>query len=272
MQFRYTLFICFLIRPVSVCSQDINLFHARKLALSGSDVTCSDTWSGLSNPAGLGMYSSFDIGINYNNRFFISELSSQVIVSTIPTEYGVISPWLSYYGSELYNESQFCLGYGKLLANWISMGVCIAYNMQTVETTSERASAITGQVGMITIPVKGLRIGVDVKNPTGSAYGRFKGEKLPSGLDLGISYSEEQNYLLALQTNWNDFKTFSCSMGAEYYIIPGLIVRAGLKFPAALSYSFGSGFIFRKLTIDLGFEQHSVLGMSSAFTIHYTIK
>lgn len=272
MQFRYILFFHFLIHAISAYPQDINLFHARKLSLSGSDVTCSDTWSGISNPAGLGMYSSFDVGINHNNRFFVSELSTKAIVSTIPTDYGVISPMFSYYGGELYNESQFCLAYGKLLANWLSMGVHIAYHVQAIETSSERASAITGRIGIIAIPVEGLRIGLDVKNPTGSAYGRFEGEELSSGLHLGISYSEEQNYLLAIQTNWNDFNTFSCSMGAEYYITHYLIVRAGLKYPTAISYSFGPGFIFRKFTIDLGFEYHAVLGLSSACTMCYKIK
>ena len=253
-------------------SQDANLFDARSLGLSGSNVACSDPWSGINNPAGLGLHSSLDISINYNNRFLLSELSTQTIISTIPTVLGNISPSFSYYGGHQYNEIHMVFAFGKLLAKWLSAGINFGYYMQTIEATNKRASALTGQIGIIAIPHKGLKIGINIINPTGSAYGGFKGEEIASGLQAGISISEEQNYGLAAQINYSEFEIFHYSMGAEYFLAEYLSICAGLKFPASLSFSFGLGMEFQRLSIDFGFEQHSILGLSSAFSMGYKIK
>jgi hypothetical protein len=272
MQLKFLLLISFIGITNAVFSQGANLFDARSLSLSGSNVTCSDSWSGIYNPAGLGLHSSLDISINYSNRFLLSELSTQTIVSTIPTILGNISPSFRYYGGNQYNECNLVFAFGKQLAKWLSAGINFGYYMQTIEATNKRASAIAGQIGVIAIPLKGLKVGINIINPTGSAYGRFKGEELASGLQAGISLSGEQSYCLAVQINYSEFEICNYSMGAEFFIAEYLSIRAGLKFPASLSFSFGLGMEFQRLSIDFGFEQHSILGLSSAITMNYKIK
>lgn len=272
MQNKCTLFICIFFITGYVSAQDIVFIDARSVGLSGSCISCSDIWSGVNNPAGLGMQSCFEIGINYNNRFLLSELSTRSVITTIPTEFGVISSSYSYYGGKPYNENHLSLAYGKLLCSWLAVGVNFAYHLQSIEAISEKFSAITGQIGIIAIPVKGLRIGLNIKNPTASAYGRLKGEELSSGMQVGISYSEEQSFFLAAQLNYSEFKAFTYSMGAECFLARYFSLRAGLKFPASVSFSFGFGVRFQRFSIDMGFEQHSVLGLSSAFSIDYKIR
>ncbi len=272
MHLKITVFIYLIGIPNFANTQDVNLFDARSLGLSESVITCSDTWSGIYNPAGLGLNSSFDIALNYSNRFLLPELSTQTIVSTIPTELGNISPSYSYYGGKQYNENHLMLAYGKKLAKWLSVGINFAFHVQTIVAVNERASALTGQLGIIATPAKGLRIGLNIINPTASSYGRLKGEELASGLQVGISLSGEQSYCLAAQINYSEFEIFTYSMGAEYFPAKYLSIRTGLKFPASLSFSFGLGTNFQRFSIDFGFEQHSILGLSSAFTMAYKIK
>lgn len=272
MHLKFFLLISFIGITNAVFAQDANLFDARTLGLSGSNVTCSDPWSGIHNPAGLGLTSSLDISINYSNRFLLSELSTQTIISTIPTILGNISPSFRYYGGDQYNECHLVFAYGKLLAQWLSAGINFGYHLQTIEATNLRASALAGQIGVIAIPLKGLKIGIHIINPTGSAYGRFKGEEIASGLQAGISLSEEQSYCLAVQINYSEFEIFNYSMGVEYFPAEYLSIRTGLKFPASLSFSFGLGMKFQRFSIDFGFEQHSIIGLSSAISMSYKIK
>ncbi len=272
MQSKYTLIICLIFASTSVFAQDANLFDARSLGLSGSNVTASNTWSGMNNPAGLGMHSAFHLGLSYNNRYMVPEMGTQAVVANIPAGPGTLSSSFIYFGAKQYHESHMVLAYGKTLAKWLSMGINFAYHSQSVEAIKKRASAITGEIGLIAIPAKGLEIGLNIKNPTQSAYGRLKGEGLSSGMQTGISLSEDKNYVVAAQINWNEFRDFTFIMAAECFIVKYLFIRVGMKFPVSQSFSFGLGTNFQRFSMDLGFEQHSVLGLSSALSISYKIR
>ncbi len=252
-------------------AQDASVHNARSIGLAGSDVTCTDLWSGIHNPAGLGLHASYDIGLNYSNRFLMPELGTSSVISAIPVGSGTFSPAYSYFGAKPYNENHIALAYGRLLAKWLSMGIQLAYHRQSVEALDQKSSAITGQVGLLAIPAKCLRIGLHVKNPAGSAYGRLKGEELDSGVQTGISLSEEHNYFLAAQVNWCGFEDFYYSMGAEYFLVKELSIRGGIKFPASTSFSFGLGTNLHNFSLDIGFEQHTILGLSSSFSLAYKI-
>jgi hypothetical protein len=269
MFFRFSLFISLTGIVIPVFAQDVNLYDARSLSLSGSNITCSDAWSGIDNPAGLGMFSFFNIAYSYNNRYLVPELNTHNIVSSIPTSVGNISPFFSYFGGKLYSESHLIIAYGKMLAKWLSLGINFGYHIQRIEAIYERESAITGQIGIIAIPAKGVRIGININNPNGSAYGRKKSEKLVSGLQTGISLSRDKSYLLALQVNYNEFETLTYSMGAECIIAELFVIRTGIKYPESLCFSFGTGFDFQRFSVEIGFEQHSILGLSTALTLSF---
>lgn len=272
MHFRFSFFIFLTGIGISVSAQDIYQYNARSLGISASCLTISDTWSGVHNPAGLGIYPFFDIALNYSNQFMVPELSTQSIIISIPTSFGNISPSFSYYGGKLYSESHMMMAYGKMLWKWLSLGINFGYHSQRTDHTSVKESALTCQIGIIFIPANTVRIGIQILNPTRSAYGRIRGEELDSDFQTGISFSNGNSYCIALQINYPEFEKLTYSLGVECFIADYLTLRTGLKYPEILSFSFGIGLKFQRFSIDLGFEQHSILGLSSACTLAFKIK
>jgi hypothetical protein len=273
MHLRFILSFCWIVLCFgNSAAQTGILCTARSLAISGADIAGSSEWSGIDNPAGLGDYSHYYLGVSYQNRFMIPELGSQLLCGTIPTTGGTFSPVINYFGSKSLNRMNLSLAYGLSLNAWFSAGIKLGYHRVAVEATMHQASAITGDLAVIVKPLEGFALGAMLVNPTRTRYNNFSGERLPGSLQLGISYSGKNTFCIASKLNWDDFQRLICSFGAEYELYKFLSIRAGIWFPDRLSYSFGLGMSFGLFRFDLGGEQHPLLGLSSAISLSYKIR
>jgi hypothetical protein len=273
MHLRFILFVVwFVILSLCVHAQAVNSGSARAIAMSEADITGISGWAGLDNPAGLGEYDSYSLNISYQNRYMLPELGTQLICGTIPTAGGTFSPILSYFGSDAYNETRIGLAYGLALNTWLNAGIRLGYHRVDIEATMHQASAVTGDLALIAKPSDGVAIGAFLINPTRTRYNDLSGNLLPGALQLGISYSDESRFCIATSVNWDDFHKVDWKLGSEYEFCKLLRIRAGIRLPERLSYSFGVGMTFGTLCFDLGFEQHPFLGLSSAMALSYKIK
>jgi hypothetical protein len=266
MRFYIASIIIVVIPTVHAYPQDGSVNSARSLALSGVNVTLTECWSGLNNQAGLAFQSDKVLGINCNNRFMVSELSTQTVIANIPTAAGTLASSFSYFGGSVYHEDHLSLAFGKELLKWLSAGIGLNYHYFEVDATNRRAEALSGDIGVLLMPLDGFRIGLQVFNLTKSKYNNSDKKHLASGLKLGITYSEENNFLLGSQIDWDDHKQLNVLMGAECLLMKSLFVRFGIKLPYNTSYSFGIGTHLKHMNLDLGFEQHPCLGLSSALS------
>ena len=62
------------------------------------------------------------------------------------------------------------------------------------------------------------------------------------------------------------------AFGTEYFLAKTLALRLGAQFPSVTSYTFGIGYYGSRLSLDLGFEQHPLLGLSSALSVNINLK
>lgn len=253
-------------------AQIVENLSAFDIAMSGADITSDNEWSGLQNPAALANYRYTTLGVSYHNRFLIPELGSQLFCATVATKKGTFLPVLSYFGSKRYNQSSLSIAYGLELSSWLDMGINMGYHRIVIEAGSRTSSAISGDIGLIIRPVERIALGVLLINPTQTRFNDASGEYLPGSLQLGFSYSEEKQFCLTSQFCWVDFVRLSCAFGSEYQLFKLLSLRAGVRFPDITTYSFGMGWTFDRLSIDLGFEQHPWLGLSSVISLSYKIR
>jgi hypothetical protein len=250
-----------------VYGQDELRCNARSVGLSGISTALTDEWSCKNNQAGLAFYQKKKIGINCDDRYMLSEISTQTVMTSMPAGAGEMASSFIYFGCRQYNEENICVAYGRVLLKWFGAGIAINYFRYSLEATGEKASAITGDIGILAIPFDELRIGLQTINISQSRFHNSARRNIPSGLKLGVSYSEkDENYLVGVQMDWENYNFLNIRIGAEYLILKSLFIRFGVKLPNNSSYSLGLGTHLKRTEIDLGFEQHTCLGLSSSLS------
>jgi hypothetical protein len=271
----------FYVIPVIIfyCLLSVNLYaqtgmvcSVRAIAISEADITGSSGWSCVDNPAGLGSFSHFSIGISYFNRYMVPELGTQSICTTLPTLRGTFSPLFSHFGSRIFNRMEVRLAYGLALNKWLSAGVRMGYQTIHIEAVMYRASVVTGDLALIVKPAENLAIGAFLVNPMQTKYNDPSRNRSSGNMKIGITYFQQDQFCLASSLNWEEFKRITAGLGSEYTVCSFLSLLAGVQFPDHLNYSFGIRISSKSFRFDVGFENHPVLGLSPALAFSCKIK
>lgn len=80
-------------------------------AVANASVADSRHWSAFSNPASIGYVSAMNFGFQYENRYFLSELSTKSIDFVLPSRLISTGISASYFGYSLYNEIMLGIGF-----------------------------------------------------------------------------------------------------------------------------------------------------------------
>lgn len=250
-----------------VFAQSVNVTDARSHALALSIEATGQSYFGMSNPAGLATNTHLQIGMNYQNRFILYELGFMSVSTVIPVGKGTFAGRINYFGTASLYESGFALSYGHTISSWLAAGIDLNYHFLSVEALQEKRSAVTGNLGVLVIPTNELVFGIYYINPNNTKYGfRVGGENI-SSLQVGGSYAEVDKYLVACKINWTGFHWIDFAMGTEVNLGENIVVRGGIRLPSAPAYSFGAGMCYSSVQIDLSFDNHPVLGLSSSASV-----
>jgi len=244
---------------------------ARSAGMANASVTLSDIWSTNQNQAGLGYLTAPAVGIYYENRFAVKELSLKSGSFAYPTKSGVLALSVSQFGYDKYNENTVGLAYAKSFGKVLSIGLQLDY-MQThiAEDYGSKGTAVA-EFGLIAQPIKNLAIGAHVYNPTRSKIADYDDEKVPTIMRLGLSYNFSQKVILAIETE-KDLKNDAIfKAGLEYTIVENLYFRAGIA-SNPLKNTFGLGYAYKRFKIDFAFSTHRVLGMTPHLSLIYSFK
>jgi hypothetical protein len=236
-------------------------------SLSGSGTALSNIYSVNNNQAGLANFRKAAFAINYNNRYFIPELAGQSILASIPLGKGTFGTSIDHFGSKFLNENKLSVSYGLRLFNWLNAGMEMNYHQLRIETPGEKSETISGNIGLQAITKDHFIIGIQLENPTKSQYVNSGNNTLYSSFKAGISYSVPASFLITSQLDWDDFEKIAVIAGTEYWLIKNLSIRFGMRLVENPSFSFGTGMIYNRIAVDFGFQQHPVLGLSSAVSI-----
>ena len=81
------------------------------------------------------------------------------------------------------------MNYTRKLADYISLGVQLNYIQVNIGDAYDQRSAVTEEIGVLVTPNDEIAIGVYLMNPTRSKLADFDDERLPTKLEIGLSYS-----------------------------------------------------------------------------------
>jgi hypothetical protein len=269
---RFVLLPAFLISfTLSVYSQFNFPLGSRPAALANTYVMESDLWSVSHNQAGLGFYDHFAIGFHHENKFLVKEQSLHAVALAIPVKPGTFGLSYSYFGYEMYNESKIGLGFGKTLGEKFSAGVQLNYHRIFIQGDFGNRNSLSVEGGIQYRPVKSIAIGIHLFNPTKAKISPNDQDTIPTILRAGFSYKPYEKLWLGLETEKTLDKDLRVKAGVEYRLFESLFLRTGIV-TNPVQNTFGLGYEIAKVSADIAFTHHEILGFTPHFTIRFKFR
>lgn len=242
---------------------------ARQAGMANTGVTSTEVWANFYNQAGLGYIQSTQIGVFYENRFVVDQLSMQSLSFAFPVKGGTFGMNWTLFGSSAYYESKLALGFGKAFTDAFAAGIQLDLLSVFFDETYPNASAVTMEAGILAQPIKNLYLGVHVFNPIGSSFHSFVDETIPINFTAGLGYWFSEKLFTAAEIEKSSEFPAYFKGGIEYRFYPPLLARIGISSSQMSRYSFGLGFEKKYIQADIAFSHHPYLGFTPHISVNY---
>lgn len=225
-------------------------------------------WSSFRNPALLASFHDFSAGINYENRFNISELGSRTAAMIIPAGKPSLGIIYSHFGFSHFNRQTFGIACGTMLWENISAGVQIDYFFEKVSEKYDNIHSVTFEGGLTIRPAENINIGVHVFNPLPNS---LRKRTLPSFIRAGAGIMLNENLFAGAEAEMCTGSTLILRTGFEYGLTDDLFVRGGFSSRNS-SFSFGLGYSFDRISLDMSFAGHERLGITTSLSLIFLLR
>ena len=253
----------------SFAGTDNNPVGARAAGMANSAVVLKDIWSVNHNQAGVAYLTKPTVGLYFENRFLIQELSLASLAVAYPIANGVMSLNLTHWGFSNFNTTKIGFAFSKKFGEKISGGLQLDYFNTFLSAEYGNRGAVVAEVGILAEPIDNLLIGAHVYNPTRAKIASYNDERLPTILNIGVGYHFSKNILLSIETEKNLIEPIIFKSGIEYMYLDKFFLRAGISTNPIFN-TFGFGYIFKTVKVDLAFSRHQVLGLIPHFSVNYS--
>jgi len=239
----------------------------RPASLANTYVMQADIWSVYHNQAGLGFYPHFSLGFHHENKFVIPEYSLHAIALTLPVKPGTFGLSYSYFGYEKYNESKIGLGFGKNFGERFSAGVQTNLHHVYIDGEFENRNALTVEGGIQYKANEKFAFGIHVFNPARAKISAYNSDTITTTFRAGTSYIPFEKLFIGLEIEKHPDKEPVFKAGIEYQLIESLFLRTGI-FTNPVQNTFGIGYKIKRISADIAFTHHQILG----FTPHFSLQ
>jgi len=242
-------------------------------AVANASVADSRHWSAFSNPASIGYVSAINFGFQYENRFFLSELSTKSIDFVLPSRLMSTGISASYFGYSLYNEIMLGIGFSRNFSDKFSLGVQLDYYAAYFAASDKYYGAFFPQIGLNASLTPDFHLGFSTFNPFQSMIKAVDTSKrIPSVFSLGVEYYLSPELNFKAQVDKEISSNFRTALGAEYSLLNFLTVKAGAYHNDYLVPWFGFSTDFASFSFNLNTELHPLLGLVSMASVRYFFK
>ncbi len=241
---------------------------ARSAALSNASVTLADGWCTFNNQAGLGFLKSPVFGFHFENRFLVKELSAQAGTFAMPFKPGALAISYRFFGYSKYYESKFGLAYGMKFTNRFAAGVQINYLQTHIAEGYGNSNALAAEFGLLAQPIDNFYVGAHIFNPTMTRHNGLPEEIIPTVFRLGFSYVFDGKATILFETEKDLVLKPAYKGGIEVKAVGNLFLRGGFS-TGYEQYSFGLGYKYKKVIVNMAFSRHYVLGFTPYASIEF---
>jgi len=240
----------------------------RSMSMSNASVALHDVWSYHNNPGALAKVDRLSAGLAYENRFLLRELQSQGLTVAVPLKVGVLSVGGLTYGYTQFRSTKAGLGYSMPLSERFYAGVQLNYQGIQLSQNYGNANTVTAEAGLYAEVTDKWSMGFSVFNLSRTRLSEFKDDRLTTVMRLGTSYEFSKKLLIAAEFEKSIEYDLRFKSGLEYQIIDDFYFRGGIA-TAPVEFSFGTGYNFGIIQLDLGTAYDMILGWSPHFSITY---
>lgn len=244
---------------------------ARSMSMSNASVGLHDVWSYHNNPGALAKLDRLSAGLAYENRFLLRELQSQGLTIAIPLKVGVLSIGGLSYGYSQFRSTKAGLGYSLPLSDRFYAGVQLNYQGIQLAQNYGNANTVTAEAGLFAEVTENWNMGFSVFNLSRTRLSEFQDDRLTTVMRLGTAYSFSKKLLVSAEFEKSIDYNVRVKAGLEYQIVKDFYFRGGVA-TAPVEFSFGTGYDFGAIQLDLGTAYDLILGWSPHFSLTYQAK
>jgi len=225
-------------------------------------------WSSFQNQALLTGNKSFAAGINYENRFNISEIGTRTGGVIIPAGEASLGVIYSHFGYTHFTRQLAGLSCGLSLSDAVDAGVQIDYIAERTSGEYDNRHILTFEAGLLISPKENISIGIHLFNPV---PGSIRKSFLPTGLRAGAGIDLSKVLFAGAEAEMSTGEKLIIRTGFEYKVFEKIMLRGGLS-TGNTSFSFGLGYRYKALNLDLSFATHERLGITSNASVIFIFK
>ncbi len=225
-------------------------------------------WSSFSNQALLAENHSVMIGVNYENRFFLKELGTRSVGGIFPAGNASVGVHYSSFGYSGFRRETAGIASGLALSESISAGIQIDYFSEKTYGEYDNNQYVTFEAGMICKFASGVIIATHLFNPVPNS---LRKSGLPSSLRTGAGIELSNVLFTGVEAEMTTGRKIIIRTGFEYEAAKKIWLRGGFS-TENTSFSFGLGYLFKSVKIDLSFATHEKLGITSGASLIFKIR
>ena len=267
--FLPVIFILIVLQSVSGQSDNFPL-GSRAAALGNAYSMESDLWSVQHNQAGLGFYPHFSIGFHHENKFVVSEYNLHAVAVSLPVNAGTFGVSYSYFGYSAYNESKVGLAFGKQFGNGFSAGIQVNYHHNYLEGEFGKRNTLSFEGGIQFKAGENVVLGAHLFNPTRAKISYVQ-DTIPTIFRTGVSLTPLEQIKVLFQMEKRLDSKLRLQSGLEYRLLESLYLRGGIMTQPFLS-TFGLGYKIKKISADVAFSRHQILGFTPHFSLQVKLR
>lgn len=243
---------------------------AKSAAMGRTSLLRQGAFAAFNNQADLANLEKLEVGIFFENRFLLKELSLLGASVALPTKtMGTFGLGFQYFGNEAYNESRIALAYGRKLFENLTVGVELDWLSLSIPDYGN-SSTLTFGLGFQYLINEQFTMAAHIFNPITNPITDFAVDSWPTTLKVGLGYFPNDKITLLVEAEKSVQMPLVVKAGIEYKLIKQLYLRGGIGSTPTYA-SFGAGVNVGHLKIDIATSFHPVLGYSPNMSARYTL-
>ncbi|HBE41458.1 MAG TPA: hypothetical protein DDW27_09685 [Bacteroidales bacterium] len=225
-------------------------------------------WSSFRNQSLISSYPSLSAGVNYQNRFNINELGTRAAALIIPVGRTSLGIFYSHFGFSHFSRETGGVACGLRLSEKISAGIQIDYFHEKTSGEYGNNRSVTFEGGLLITPSGNITVGIHLFNPVPNS---LRGSILPSTVTAGAGIELADGLFAGIEAEMSTCTTLLLRTGFEYEPAQNLKLRGGFC-SENTSFTFGLGYHFRSIDLDMSFATHQKLGITTSVSMIFILR
>lgn len=221
----------------------------RAAAMGGSAVCEQGLWALQNNPAGLAFLKGWHFGIYYENQWMLKETAFKCGgVAKAFEGIGCIGLSFNQFGGGGYSENKLGIAYARAFGPYLQLGLQIDYTLIHWGEGYPNRGTPCFELGLQSQVTEKLRLGAYLFNTR--------------VMRLGAAYQLTERFITQFELEKDIDRTgMRVRCGFEYNIFKDFSIRTGAQYNPNI-LSFGAGYEFKHLGVDVAAQLHQLLGAS----------